>query len=81
MMKIKIKCFSQLKYALETDELILELESGITTDALQNVIREKANGKLDGISLRVAVNKKYVKANTNLKDGDEVVFIPPVQGG
>ena len=81
MMKIKIKCFSQVKYALETDELILELESGITTDALQNVIREKANGKLDGISLRVAVNKKYVKANTNLKDGDEVVFIPPVQGG
>jgi molybdopterin converting factor subunit 1 len=81
MMKIKIKCFSQVKYALETDELILELESGITTDALQNVIREKANGKLDGISLRVAVNQKYVKANTNLKDGDEVVFIPPVQGG
>jgi len=39
MMKIKIKCFSQVKYALETDELILELESGITTDALQNVIR------------------------------------------
>ena len=81
MIKIKIKCFSQVKYALETDELILELESGITTDALQNVIREKANGKLDGISLRVAVNQKYVKANTNLKDGDEVVFIPPVQGG
>ena len=81
MMKIKIKCFSQVKYALETDELILELESGITTDALQNVIREKANGKLDGISLRVAVNQKYVKASTNLKDGDEVVFIPPVQGG
>ena len=81
MMKIKIKCFSQVKYALETDELILELESGITTYALQNVIREKANGKLDGISLRVAVNQKYVKANTNLKDGDEVVFIPPVQGG
>ena len=81
MMKIKIKCFSQVKYALETDELILELESGITTDALQNVIREKANGKLDGISLRVAVNQKYVKADTNLKDGDEVVFIPPVQGG
>jgi molybdopterin converting factor small subunit len=28
-----------------------------------------------------AVNKNYVSADHVLKDGDEVVFIPPVSGG
>ena len=31
--------------------------------------------------LRVAVNQKYVPNEVELKDGDEVAFIPPVQGG
>jgi molybdopterin converting factor small subunit len=33
------------------------------------------------VSLRVAVNQKYVPEETVLDDGDEVAFIPPVQGG
>ncbi len=80
-MKIKIKCFSHVKYALGTDELTLKLDIGTTTDTLEKVIREKASGKLDGVSLRVAINQNYVPDNMELKDGDEVAFIPPVQGG
>ncbi len=80
-MKIKIKCFSQVKYALGTDELTLEFEMGKTTSQLEQLIREKAHGKLDGISLRVAINQKYIPNETELIDGDEVAFIPPVQGG
>ena len=81
MIKIKVKCFSQVKYALGIDNLNLEFESGTSTSQLEKFIREKANGKLDGISLRVALNKKYIPDETELQDGDEVVFIPPVQGG
>ena len=81
MIKVTIKCFSQVKYALGTDELILELEPGTTTDKLEKIIRKKANGKLDGITLRVALNQKYVPDNIKLSHGDEVAFIPPVQGG
>ena len=81
MIQVNIKCFSQVKYALETDELKLELEVGTTTVELEKIIREKASGKLDQVSLRVAINQKYVPNETELKDGDEVVFIPPVQGG
>jgi molybdopterin converting factor subunit 1 len=80
-MKIKIKCFSQVKYALGTDELTLEFEMGKTTSQLEQLIREKADGKLDGVSLRIAVNQKYSPDEIELKDGDEVAFIPPVQGG
>jgi len=81
MIKIKVKCFSQVRYALGMDNLNLEFESGTNTSQLEKFIREKANGKLDGISLRVALNKKYIPDETELHDGDEVAFIPPVQGG
>jgi molybdopterin converting factor subunit 1 len=81
MIQVKVKCFSQVKYALDTHELALELEIGTTTTGLEKIIREKADGKLDGVSLRVAVNQKYVPEETVLNDGDEVAFIPPVQGG
>ena len=81
MIQVNIKCFSQVKYALDADEIKLELEAGTTTVELEKIIREKASGKLDQVSLRVAINQKYVPNETELKDGDEVVFIPPVQGG
>ena len=81
MIKIKIKCFSQVKYALGIDEFVLELEAGTMTSELEQNIRSKADGKLDGISLRIAVNQKYIPNDIELNDGDEVAFIPPVQGG
>ena len=80
-MKITIKCFSQVKYALGIDEFVLELEAGTMTSVLEQSIRSKADGKLDGISLRIAVNQKYIPNDIELNDGDEVAFIPPVQGG
>ncbi|MAD51894.1 MAG: MoaD/ThiS family protein [Candidatus Marinimicrobia bacterium] len=81
MININVKCFSQVKYALGKDELNLELEVGATTLDLEKIIREKANGKLDSVSLRIALNQKYIPHETELKDRDEVAFIPPVQGG
>jgi len=81
MIKIKIKCFSQVRYALGKDEIIMEIEDGTTTSELESFIIEKVEGKLDNVSLRVSVNQKYVQDGVELKDGDEVAFIPPVQGG
>ena len=80
-MKIKIKCFSQVKYALGEAVLDMELDSGTTTVQLEKMVREKANGKLDDDTLRIAVNQKYMLDEVDIKDGDEVAFIPPVQGG
>ena len=81
MIKVKIKCFSQVKYALGKNEIIMDLENGSTTLDLEQMIREQGKDKLNGVSLRVAVNQKYVQDDIELKDGDEVAFIPPVQGG
>ena len=80
-MKITVKCFSRVKYALEADELFLELNPSQTTADVEDMVRERAGKKLEGVILRTAVNRKYVKDPQNLEDGDEVAFIPPVQGG
>ena len=81
MIKIKLKCFSQVKYALETDELIFELEDGTTSYEFEKIVRQQSGDKLESVTLRIAVNQEYVKDDTELYDGDEVVLIPPVQGG
>ena len=80
-MKITVKCFSQVRYALEKDELSLELSPGKTTKDVEDLVREHANKKLDGVLFRTAVNRIYINEPRELKDGDEVAFIPPVQGG
>ena len=80
-MKVFVKCFSQVKYAVGTSELALDLNPGSTTADLEIMIREKSAGALDDVTLRTAVNKHYVIEPVLLEDGDEVAFIPPVQGG
>ena len=81
MIKIRLKCFSQVKYALGSNEIIFELENGSSTDDLEKIVRKKTKGKLNDVTVSTAINKKYISKNTELKDGDEVAFIPPVQGG
>ena len=81
MMKVNVKCFSQVQYALGQTELLVELENGSKASDLEKLIRIRAKGKLDDVSLRVSINQNYVNEDTELKDGDEVAFIPPVQGG
>ena len=81
MIKIKLKCFSQVKYAFGKSEISYELKEGTTIKEFEKMVRKKAKGKLDNVSISVAINKQYTSNNAEIKDGDEVAFIPPVQGG
>ncbi|MAX29909.1 MAG: molybdopterin synthase sulfur carrier subunit [Candidatus Marinimicrobia bacterium] len=81
MINVKVKCFSQVKYALGVDVLTFEVDENTTSIDLEKIIRERAGEKLNDVSLRIAINQKYQKEEIALQDGDEVVFIPPVQGG
>lgn len=80
-MKITLKCFSHVKYALGENEVVMDIESGSTTADLEARVRTMAEDKLEGIPLRVSVNRAFVPDGHALADGDEVAFIPPVQGG
>tara|TARA_Y100001970_G_scaffold288043_1_gene414220 strand:+ start:1138 stop:1380 length:243 start_codon:yes stop_codon:yes gene_type:complete len=80
-MKIVLKCFSQVKYALDTDEMTFDLEDGQTASDLEHIIRKRAGSKLEGVALQIAINQEFRDGSTVLRNGDEVAFIPPVQGG
>ena len=79
--QVTVRCFSHVREALGKDVLNLELEDDTDTSTVKNKIREMAGDNLDGITLRVAVNREYMPEPIALKNGDEVALIPPVQGG
>ena len=55
--------------------------SAATPDELYVELKAEKGFALEQDVLRVAVNGDFVSFDTSLRDGDEVVFIPPVAGG
>lgn len=76
----------QLHYfALLQDQRGLAQEQ-LDTDArtaaqLYEELKLRHGFTLDRGSLRVSVNESFANWDVVLRDGDEVVFIPPVSGG
>jgi molybdopterin converting factor subunit 1 len=52
-----------------------------TPAALYDELRTRHNFTLPGDRVRAAVNDTFVDSATPLREGDRVVFIPPVAGG
>ena len=52
-----------------------------TPGALYDELRGRHHFTLPGDRIRAAVNDTFVDATSPLRDGDRVVFIPPVAGG
>ena len=52
-----------------------------TVRELYAQLQTKHGFSLDEKQLKVAVNKEFAEWSTEIKNGDSVVFIPPVAGG
>jgi molybdopterin synthase catalytic subunit len=81
-MKVKVKFFAILRERAGAGEIIKEIGEGGTVADLWAMLK-KEYPKLAPVETRLlfAVNQNYVRTDYELKDGDEVVFIPPVSGG
>ncbi|OGW95665.1 MAG: hypothetical protein A2Z81_03110 [Omnitrophica WOR_2 bacterium GWA2_45_18] len=82
---MKIKKVIIHYYALLREEAGLNRES-VETGAenavqLYEDLRQRHPFRLSSDFLRVSINDEFVGWQTPLKDGDHVVFIPPVSGG
>lgn len=55
--------------------------AALTPAALYDELRARHRFTLPGDRVRAAVNDEFVAAATPLREGDRVVFIPPVAGG
>lgn len=83
-MTIRVRLFAAIREALGREVLDLALPEGATPeDAWRELSRIDGSGTLPARrhNLAAAVNRRYAKFDAPLKDGDEVVFIPPVSGG
>jgi molybdopterin synthase sulfur carrier subunit len=55
--------------------------SAATPAALYTELRARHGFTLPADRVRAAVNDEFVAATATLRDGDRVVFIPPMAGG
>lgn len=77
-MKVKVRLFASLREEVGVKETEVELESGATA---QSVWRKVIEDRDMPSGVMTAVNLDYAGPETELNDGDEVAFFPPVTGG
>lgn len=80
-MRVKSLFFASYRDLVGAEELEFELPEGATVSDLTGLVREHTGEGVLPDSLVVAVNREYASSGTELRDGDEVAFIPPVAGG
>jgi molybdopterin converting factor subunit 1 len=84
-MTITVKFFSLIREAVETEQLVLELNDKLTTvEALKNELGLRGEAWKEALShpnLIQAVNQRVVFQEEGINDGDEVAFFPPMTGG
>ena len=81
---IRIECLLFGRYAelLEVRALPLQVPENATAGDVVACLRSgRPNGMQLPLEPLVAVNRKHVKLDTALADGDEVALLPPLAGG
>lgn len=79
---VTVKLFAAYQEVYGVPELILELPPKTpVVDVLEKLISEHPELKQWRELTRFGINLEFVKPETLLQNGDEVVLIPPVSGG
>ncbi|BCL38395.1 MoaD/ThiS family protein [Nostoc sp. MS1] len=79
---ITVKLFAAYQEAYGVSEIVLEFPDGTQVSAVRDrLITEHPELAKWRDLTRFGVNLIFVEPDTALKDGDEVVLIPPVSGG
>ena len=80
--QIRMRYFASLREIVGAQEEILSVEEGANVARVRALLLERYPRLESALARAVcAVNHQYVSPETTLKEGDEVVFIPPVGGG
>ena len=80
-MRVEVSYFAALRDHAAKSREKLEIESEQTARELYIKLQEIYGFPLSFRQLRVAVNDDFAPLDSPLKEGDHVVFIPPVAGG
>jgi sulfur-carrier protein len=80
MIKVTVQYFAILREQRGLTEEKLTTAAA-TPAALYDELRARHKFTLPGDRVRAAVNDEFVAPTATLRDGDRIVFIPPVAGG
>lgn len=78
-MKVTIKYFGMLAESAGRNEEVLDVNAGTMAGELKD-LQIKTYQISDAESVQVAVNRN-LNTQVELKEGDEVAFLPPFAGG
>ncbi len=77
-MAITVRFFASLRERMGCEQVVLDSQDiGTVAAAWERVAGDEALPA----NLLMAVNMEYAKADSVVRDGDEVAFFPPVTGG
>ncbi len=81
-MKINVLLFASLRDIAGKGQLELEVEENCTVEDLSKKLYE-LYPKVESFksSVRIALNQEFVEGDIELRDGDEIAYLPPVSGG
>jgi molybdopterin converting factor subunit 1 len=81
-MRVTVRLFARLRDIAGASELTRDLASGATIAAVwRQLAVEFPDLAPYERSISSAVNADYARMDRELRDGDEVAFLPPVSGG
>ena len=75
-MTIKVRFFASLRESVKLDEVDLEWADTQTPHSIWAQLTTEAQPD----NLLCAINQEYSTLDTDVNDGDEVAFFPPVTG-
>ena len=81
-MRVTVRLFARLRDLAGMGELIREVPGGATAhDVWNDLVLEWPGLREYEKTMSVAVNAEYARMTTEVHDGDEIAFLPPVSGG
>ncbi|MGF1540330.1 MAG: MoaD/ThiS family protein [Pleurocapsa sp.] len=82
LIQVTVKLFAIYQETFNLPELTLNIpQESTVNDVLDMLIKKKPQLEQWQEVTRFGVNLKFVEADTIVREGDEIVLIPPVSGG
>jgi molybdopterin synthase sulfur carrier subunit len=80
-MRVTVRLFARLRDITGWSEHVRDVGEGTARQVWNDLVKEFPPLAAYTASISVAINTDYARLDGQVKDGDEVAFLPPVSGG